>query len=1542
MLATDVVMFNDHVAGPATGAFVTTYASNGVAAGLLLDDANGQQTPYVLRVSDTGASFENATASAAAGTDASELFSGKIDFASATGASIALSGDDTYTHSFERLDSTKSYEFAGTAIRGRDTYTNRWTLVTLVGADAFTPAHSIGEGVVTSGLAANEVAIWTGSNHLPDQGFIAQWTGIDPGGDGEFQVESRQYLGLTPGVGTGDASGGSKGYGLVGVRVIETELGLRVVRTDPANGAALTQFPSSYTVEFNTAFDPTTLQASDLTLDGVAATAVEMIDVDSARFTLPATAGEGLQTVHIGAGEILSVGGTYALEEFTGTFSVITGPGVVINEIHYDSGSDANPWEFVELYNSGSTAVDLSGWSLSQAVDYTLPADTMLGSGEYLIVAQNPAEFTNHFGVPSVGPFLGRLSNGGEVIELRDAIGNVQDEVDYNLGFPWPTIGEIAGHSIQLINPNLENDRGGNWRSGFATPGATSLGFTLNAPPIMRQVSHSPTAPTPGQDVTITMKVTDPQGVQAVTLEYQLVDPGNYIEIDDPRYETNWTSLAMHDSGLAGDAVAGDDVYSATIPGDQNTHRRLVRYRVTAADALGVEVTAPYADDGQPNFAYFVYGDTPDWTAAAEPGATPEVTYDSQVLNSVATYHLITTKQDHVDAQYLPGTSRGSGYTGSDYLWQGTLVYDGQVYDHIRYRARGGVWRYAMGKNMWKFDFNRGHEFAAMDDSGHEYENRWSKLNLSAAVQQGNIGGRGEHGLFEAAGFKLFDLAGVEGSNTNYVSFRIVEDSNESGASQYDSDFQGLYLAIEQPDGRLLDAEGLPDGNLYKMENNTGVGNIGGELKNQGDYPEVSDSSDLIDFKTTYESGPQSAAWWQDNFNLESYYSYRSVAESIRHYDIWAGKNYYYYHNPETDRWQTVPWDLDLTWSIVGGSIGEPFRNRVLDIPQFERDYQNRLREFQDLLYNPDQTGAVIDEIAARIYTQGEPSLVDADRAMWDHNPIMTSGNVNSTKSGAGRYYAGSSRVPATGDFEGMLQYMKDYLVDRTNWVNANVLTTNDQIPLTPTITYTGVAEFHADGLQFSTTGFSDPSSDAFAGMEWRIGEISNPSTPLHDADQPWRYEIDAVWESGELGTFSSSIDVTSAGLKQGHTYRARVRMQDDAGYWSRWSDPLQFVAGAESMPSLAITELHYHPSNNLPDEDDGEFIEIMNIGGSPVGLDGIQIADFAQTPYVFSGGQTLEAGKRIVVPRDIGAFQSIYGMQITLADEGYGGRNLSNGGETISLRTSGGQVIQTFTYDDAAPWPEAADGDGFSLELIDPSGDPTNANNWQASLTLGGTPGALADLGQDLIGDYNRNGSVEQSDYVLWKQTYGSTTDLRADGNNNGVIDTADYTLWRDNQGVTTSSSLAGDYNRNDSVELSDYALWKQTYGSTTDLRADGNNNGVIDAADYTVWRDNRGATTAQARGETIAQREITPLSSVIFPEPTEAAPAKPPQADNRTTNPSPGNVALLLALESLYGISESIDESTVDILVVSDDSQQPSEGVWEILSEFGLSKIG
>jgi len=60
--------------------------------------------------------------------------------------------------------------------------------------------------------------------------------------------------------------------------------------------------------------------------------------------------------------------------------------------------------------------------------------------------------------------------------------------------------------------------------------------------------------------------------------------------------------------------------------------------------------------------------------------------------------------------------------------------------------------------------------------------------------------------------------------------------------------------------------------------------------------------------------------------------------------------------------------------------------------------------------------------------------------------------------------------------------------------------------------------------------------------------------------------------------------------------------------------------------------------------------------------------------------------------------------------------------------------------------------------------------------------------------GDYNDDGVVDAADYVLWRRTLGSTTDLRADGNESGrgagIVDMSDYSVWRANFGSTMPGS--------------------------------------------------------------------------------------------------------------------------------------------------------
>ncbi len=802
---------------------------------------------------------------------------------------------------------------------------------------------------------------------------------------------------------------------------------------------------------------------------------------------------------------------------------------IVINEIHYNPDLKTDLVEFIELYNTGPFDVDISGWRFCDGVDYTFPQGTIFPAETYLVVAENPSlayspvTLTQKYGIPAhlvMGPFSGSLNNEGENIELCDAKGKTIDRVDYQLGFPWPTVGDAVpdvapggtGHSIQLIHPKLDNNLAGSWRSAYPTPGDMNVAvFAENSPPQIRQVAHLPEQPKSGQVVTITAKVTDPDGVVSVNLRYQVVNPGSYIPITlpnlntatptvpNPDYENaaNWTTVAMLDNGQNGDIAAGDDIYTVQLPASVQVHRRLIRYRITVTDKTGLSLRVPYADDPQPNFAYFVYDGVPAWSGAINPSGSAPLNivqhFDPVVMRSLPVYHLIARETDVLTCQY------NSSWDDTQYHFGGTLVYDGKVYDNIHYRIRGQASTFNWGKNKWKFDFNRGHYFQARDNYGNKYAEKWDKMNVGMGgcpwwqYPHPGTWDQGAGGLFlnETLGYRLYNMAGVPASNTHYFQFRIIDAADETGSTQYVGDFWGLYLAIENPDGAFLDERGLPDGNLYRMDS-------GYDKKNQG-ATQVKDNSDIAAFvsgSTGYNKTEpyQPLSWWQANTDLKTYYSSKATGIAINDSDRRPEANCIYYRNPVLGKWMMLPWDLDLTFEWGTHYTDWEHWKYVLSYTEANIEYQNRCRELLDLLFNPEQVGQVVDEIAA-VISDADPakSFIEAERAMWDYHPRISK---------KGQWYANNefltSAYGGTQDWAGMLTYYKTVL-SPTGYNNGysygvKALTAeamDASIPNKPTVSYIGSAGYPTNDLRFQTSAFSDPQgAGTFAAMKWRIAEV--------------------------------------------------------------------------------------------------------------------------------------------------------------------------------------------------------------------------------------------------------------------------------------------------------------------------------------------------------------------------------------------------------------------------------------------------------------------
>ena len=130
-------------------------------------------------------------------------------------------------------------------------------------------------------------------------------------------------------------------------------------------------------------------------------------------------------------------------------------------------------------------------------------------------------------------------------------------------GWPEPLM-RLNGNWLEATGPlPVPNNLG--------TPGMPNSRHVTNAGPAIYNVTHHPPVPAANQSVVVTTQVHDPNGVTNLTLYYR-IDPA-----------TTYTAVPMNDDGTGGDAIAGDGIFSATIPGQAaNT---LAAFYISATDS---------------------------------------------------------------------------------------------------------------------------------------------------------------------------------------------------------------------------------------------------------------------------------------------------------------------------------------------------------------------------------------------------------------------------------------------------------------------------------------------------------------------------------------------------------------------------------------------------------------------------------------------------------------------------------------------------------------------------------------------------------------------------------------------------------------------------------------------------------------------------------------------------------------------------------------------------------------------------------------------
>lgn len=597
--------------------------------------------------------------------------------------------------------------------------------------------------------------------------------------------------------------------------------------------------------------------------------------------------------------------------------------------------------------------------------------------------------------------------------------------------------------------------------------------------------------------------------------------------------------------------------------------------------------------------------------------------------------------------------------------------------------------------------------------------------------------------------FDLHQAAGLPTPYANHVATVIIGPNNHrSGPNGV---FFDAVLNNTQPVEDVFIKQRFANtrGNLYKCTytgagpaNLTYKGLTGSsysglstyELKYQGSTD--ASFNDLASFINLVNNTPGGsfASVIRRNFEVDDFLKRLALDVLTSNWDGHWGNwnNFHLYRDPGTGMWHYIPYDQDNTFSIRwitpssgdwatqniynwGKTTDTPLVTRILGVAEFKNRYTYYLNQMLQTFYQSSTLNPLVyrirqNQTAALPFNDlGITNCKLTDRSRYSGDwPNWTYTQYSNSFDQAQVSFNGN--VP---NYHGITEFITARRANALSQLTiSNIGPIISQLQVAPALPATNelitVSARVEDDISVASVRFIS---------RFNLG-ASVTNNLLDNGLAPDAVAGDKIY-TAQLGPFATAGTLTYYLQALDNVNKATFEP------WGGAADTNALTIGS-SFLGLAITELNYHPHEPTGSEllvsttaDDYEFIEFQNLGGSTINLNGAKF--IAGITYTFPS-QTLAAGARTVIVKNLPAFTARYGGGINVS--GAFGGQLSNGGEELHLTDSNNATILRFTYQDTSSWPGRADGDGSSLELLNPAGDYSDGANWRNSINYGGSPG--------------------------------------------------------------------------------------------------------------------------------------------------------------------------------------------------------------------------